>query len=542
MAGMNTNAEVFGAIAIEEKALLISAQGEEEEATWKTLPHKTQLLLLALCRLSAPLSNACLVPYLYFLIKSILSDPTHPTAPQQISRLTGLLVAAYPIGQMLTSILCGQLSDRYGRKPVILFGLTISVVANSAFGFSRTIGMLVFWRVLAGMANGMLGVMRTMTAEIVRDPKHQTRAFLAPPLIFNSGRVIALVIGGCLADPVDNLPSLFGPHGFFNFARNPLGVRWALQYPYALPALFNGAVLAACLVSATLWLRESVPKKVNGQDFGLALGKYVSNFIKRTVLRRHASGYTLVQTEEDNTTISFSSEPTHRPLFRDIWTSRLLKTLLAFALLPLHTSTFLHIFPVFLSMPTEPNPSPSIFQFAGGLGLASPTVGLYLAIFGIAGILLQLFIFPQFQKRLGKLGVFRLANLIFPLAYIFAPYLALLSGHDCAKWVVMAVVLFTQVMARTMAIPSSIILLTDAAPHRSVLGTVHGAGSTLSALFSACGPAIGGLLLAKGIEIGSVGLVWWSWLCTVSVVALGWSFMLDRGCEEKESCKSSIDL
>jgi hypothetical protein len=169
-----------------------------------------------------------------------------------------------------------------------------------------------------------------------------------------------------------------------------------------------------------------------------------------------------------------------------------------------------------------------MFRFTGGLGLPSPLVGLYLAAFGICGIILQLFIYPRIQKHLGTLGVFRFANSIFPIAYVFAPYLSLLAGHGTTKWVAMAAVLFTQVMARTMAIPSSVILLTEAAPRRSVLGTVHGAGNTLSALASAIGPVIGGMLLARGLEIGAVGIVWWCWLLLVGLAALIWSFMLEQ--------------
>jgi hypothetical protein len=179
-------------------------------------------------------------------------------------------------------------------------------------------------------------------------------------------------------------------------------------------------------------------------------------------------------------------------------------------------------------MPTMSHQQPNMVHFKGGLGLASPTVGLYLAGFGIAGIILQLIIYPRIQQRIGTLGVFRLANAIFPFAYVFAPYLTLLVDHQRVKWIAMAAVLFTQVIARTMAIPSSVLLLTEAAPHRSVLGTVHGAGNTLSALASACGPAIGGVLLAKGIESGVIGLAWWTWLCVVSVMALIWSFRLDK--------------
>jgi MFS family permease len=435
---------------------------------------------------------------------------------------------------MITSLLWGRLSDTYGRRPAILLGLTLSVIANVAFGFSRSIGMLCFWRVVAGMANGIVGVMRTMTAEIVKDRKHQPRAFLAPPLVFNTGRVIALAVGGCLADPVDNLPYLFGPAGIFNFPKYPTGVKWAVDYPYALPALFNGIVLATCLTAATLWLRESLPSKENHRDFGLVLGSALTTFIRqRTAQGSSSSRYALLHVEDPDVASALSTHsaanelstpPRQRPSICAICNVPLCKALVGFALLPLHNATFLHIFPVFLSMPTTPGQRPNMIYFTGGLGLTSPIVGLYLASFGIAGIILQLLIYTRIQQCIGTLGVFRLANAIFPFAYIFAPYLALLVDHRNAKLLAMAVVLFIQVMARTMAIPSSVILLTEAVPHRSVLGTVHGAGNTASAFASACGPAIGGVLFAKGIELGAVGLPWWSWLCAVSVFAAVWSF------------------
>ena len=530
-----------------------------EKVAWRDLPHKKQLLLLALCRLSTPLSNACLLPYIYYLVRSILSEPDHPPEPQQISRLTGLLVAAYPLGQMSTSLVWGRLSDTHGRKPAILLGLSISVISNLAFGFSKTITMLLFWRVLAGMANGILGVMRTMTAEIVKERKYQTRAFLALPLIFNSGRVVALAIGGCLADPVENIPALFGSSGIFNVHKNRDGVAWMLKYPYALPALFNGAVLLVCLLLAVLWLKESLPSKKNDWDPGLVFGKVIYKLITgHTTLKRSAE-YTPLQIEEEaegsleadlpiRQTASESANPSpviqydekcKRLSLRSICTRSLLKTLVAFGLLPLHNSTFLHIFPVFLSMPPSSNHDYTLFRFTGGMGLASPTVGLYLATFGICGILLQLFIYPRAQAYIGNLGIFRIANSVFPLTYAISPYLSLISGHKTARWTTMAVVLFLQVFSRTMAIPSSVILLTEAAPQRGVLGTVHGAGSTLSALSSAIGPIIGGLVLARGIEIGAIGLVWWSWLSLVGFAALAWSFVLDKGQEDEETMKSA---
>lgn len=270
----------------------------------------------------------------------------------------------------------------------------------------------------------------------------------------------------------------------------------------------------------------------------------ITQVLIRIFAKQHGAGYTAIRPQEGESSIlddsAAETTPNPRPIPRKssrdsentesgaIWTRSLLKVLGAFGLLPLHNATFLHIFPVFLSMPPTANHNANVIRFTGGLGLASPSVGLYLATLGICGIMLQLFLYPRIQRHIGNLGVFRLASSIFPVAYLLAPYLSLLSGHKTAKWVAMAAVLFLQVMARTMAMPSSVILLTEAAPRRSVMGTIHGAGSTLSAFSSAVGPIVGGMILARGIDLGIVGLVWWCWLLLVSLVTLAWSWTLAR--------------
>jgi len=515
---------------VEKTNKQVRTHERDEEATWQNLPHKKQLLLIALCRLSAPLTNTCLIPYLFFLVRSIVSEPERPTATQRISRLTGFLVAAFPIGQMLTSMLWGRASDSYGRKPAVILGLAISVVANVAFGFSRTFSMLMVWRVIAGMANGTEGVLRTMTAEVVKEQRHQPRAFLAPPVVFNSGRVIALAVGGCLANPVDNLPRLFGPESVFNTEMHPTGVRWTMKYPYALPALFNAIVLGACLLVAAIWLRESLPAKKSPPKNGFVAA--LSDFCRTKIFRQPTVKYTVIQDKEESldTIGSFvnasSSRFSHDSKTSSFWTREVCYALITFFLLPLHNATFLHTFPLLLSMPIVHNQKITAFLFRGGLGLASPTIGLYLAFFGIAGIVIQLFLYPWLHRRIGTLGMFRIASGLFPIPYMAAPYLILSANQGTIKWLAIAVTLFIQVMARTIAIPSSILLLTDSVPRRTVMGTIHGAGNTLSALASACGPAIGGVLLAKGVEMGAVGLVWWTWLCAVSLFTLGWSCLV----------------
>jgi hypothetical protein len=197
----------------------------------------------------------------------------------------------------------------------------------------------------------------------------------------------------------------------------------------------------------------------------------------------------------------------------------------------------MHILPLYLSTPPSTEPQKPPIFFNGGLGLHSPSIGLTLSSLGICGILLQLLIYPRLQSHLKTLGVFRLSLFIFPLVYAAAPYLSLLAPSQGSSlggpgWVALGTVVGAQIMARTLAIPSTVVLLTEAVRDKRVLGTVHGAGAMGSGLARAVGPAVGGWVFGLGLEKGVVGLVWWTWLGLVAVLALAASYLMDA--EERE--------
>ncbi|KAF3903750.1 hypothetical protein ABW21_db0209722 [Orbilia brochopaga] len=507
---------------------------KEPPVTWSSLPQKSQLLILAACRLSEPLSNTCLLPYLYYLIRSLDSESGNgqKASNSSISRRAGLLVAAFALAQFATSMIWARLADRFGRKPVIVYPLLVSIIANLGFGFGKTIPGVMLWRLVAGIANGNIGVMRTMTAEIVKERKYQSRAFLLLPLVFNSGNIAGLALGGLLATPTKSLPWLFG------------GIKWMEKYPFALPTIVNAFFLSIALVLAVGGLRETLPGKTGPghRDYGIEL----RNRLVRLFLRIRAHSYQALSADEESSS-SINLAPTRPnpheqpprslkpppPTNVSLRTKVILMTLCGFTLLPLHNAAFMQLFPIFLSTPfnshnIESRVRPDHFFFTGGLGYDSSTIGLYLSAFGCSGIFLQMFIYPTLQAKLGTLAIFRLAFIIFPLSYILTPYVLLLSD-PMARGVAIAFVLFLQVMARTLAIPSSVILLTNAAPSPKMLGTLHGIGNMLSSLARAVGPALGGWVSAKGMEIGMVGCVWWTYLTGIAIVGLAVSWKMEEG-------------
>lgn len=167
------------------------------------------------------------------------------------------------------------------------------------------------------------------------------------------------------------------------------------------------------------------------------------------------------------------------------------------------------------------------FNFTGGLGMPPRSVGFAMAVLGIIGIALQLFVYPRVNERLGTLGSFRYSLCLFPIAYILAPYLSLIpsskppptQASGVLVWLALSGVLCIQVIARTFALPATIILINNCSPHPSVLGTIHGISQSVSSFSRTIGPVVGGWGFGKGLQIGIVGAVWWS---LAALACLGW--------------------
>ncbi len=79
----------------------------------------------------------------------------------------GALVAAFALAQTVTAPAWGRLSDRVGRRPVILAGLGLSIVAYLAFAFAGSMTALLMSRLLQGIAGGTVSVVFAYVSEAV---------------------------------------------------------------------------------------------------------------------------------------------------------------------------------------------------------------------------------------------------------------------------------------------------------------------------------------------------------------------------------------
>lgn len=72
----------------------------------------------------------------------------------------------------------GGLSDRIGRKPVLLAGCFGTMLSMIMVGFASNIWAALIGRALGGFLNGNIGVIQTMVGEMVTRPEHERKCFL----------------------------------------------------------------------------------------------------------------------------------------------------------------------------------------------------------------------------------------------------------------------------------------------------------------------------------------------------------------------------
>ncbi|RHZ60115.1 putative MFS multidrug transporter [Aspergillus thermomutatus] len=523
----------------------------EKPVTWASLPKKGQLAILTFARLSEPLTQTSLQAYLFYQLKSF--DPSLPDST--ISAQAGIMQGSFTAAQFLTAVWWGRLADAewMGRKRVLLIGLLGTCISCLGFGFSRSFAAAVVFRVLGGILNSNVGVMRTMISEIIEEKKYQSRAFLLLPMCFNIGVIVGPIIGGSLADPINSYPHLFGPGSFLG---GKDGVWWMERWPFALPNVLSAIFIFAAFLALLFGLDETHEIAQYRSDWGRQVGRTLARFFSRHRVPRY---YRRLRNHEDNeslcidgsvtsrsapsTPIRLRALPRHgRPGFRQIWTPNVLLTLLVHFLLAFHTSAFNAMTFVFLPTPRAPeNSRKGFFHFSGGLGLPSSRVGLATAIIGVIGLPLQIFVYPQVQSRLGTLTSFRAFLPFSPLAYSLMPFLVIIPRYPWLVWPAFTAVVGLQVISRTFALPAAIILVNNCATDPSILGTVHGVAQSIASAARTLGPFIGGWGLGLGLQNNLVGGIWWA-LALEALIGwlLLWTIYEGKGIERKKEQREDV--
>ncbi|WP_421266875.1 MFS transporter [Aeromonas veronii] len=178
----------------------------------------------------------------------------------------GVIMGLYPLFQLVGSPWLGRLSDRYGRKPLLLLSLAgvLAGYALMALGIAwRSLPLLLLSRIVEGLCNGNIAIVQAMAADLA-GKEHKARSFAWINIGMNLGWVVGPMIGGYAA-VISGDYSLAAWLAVAMTLLNLLLVYWLI--PYRPP-------VAATLQAATLSSRQLLLQPALLPYFALTLISY----------------------------------------------------------------------------------------------------------------------------------------------------------------------------------------------------------------------------------------------------------------------------
>lgn len=116
--------------------------------------------------------------------------------------ILGVLLGVYPLVQFFTAPMLGVLSDRHGRKPILILAAAGNIIGNLilAFGvFELNVWIVLLGRVMTGCFSGALAVTQSAMSDI-SDPASRPKNFGLLGAMFGASLALGPAIGGILSD------------------------------------------------------------------------------------------------------------------------------------------------------------------------------------------------------------------------------------------------------------------------------------------------------------------------------------------------------
>ncbi|KAK3629137.1 hypothetical protein LTR56_018258 [Elasticomyces elasticus] len=474
-----------------------SKHGKEETP----LP-KGQLAILAIIALAEQTALNSISPYIPEMAA------TFPEVGDgQVGLYVGLIASSFALAQFTTNFAWGWLSDRIGRKPVVLMGTFLTACGFVAFGFCRHLWQAVLVQAFMGFVNGNQAVISTCLGEIT-DRSNQSRAFTYLPVIYGLGGITGPIVGGLMV-----------------MRHDPWHKDRPASYPYAPPNLFSAAILIIDMVLTMFFLKESLEC---AQDLP-PLGKRVGNLFSwmwqfthshaPTYLRgtkQQSNGHSRSEQsalleEEDEDDSDDTERPTVLPSkdqklkMKEILNRDTILLLATFFIFQLSNISYNSLYPVF-AQAAPPT----------GRSLTPEEIGLTLAFAGAISIVWQIGLFGRLREKIGNKVTYRVSLAGFVFAFVLMPFVGYKSGTGDGAgsptfkgkawlWVELCAVLIFKTVAAVGGLTSALLLITNSAPSHAVLGTLNGLAQTLSAAGRAVGPFASGALFSVATKVQPKG-------------------------------------
>ena len=183
-----------------------------------------------------------IIPLLPFYVKSLGGSGINIFGIHfGIGIITGFIIAAFTVAQLVSAPLWGRFSDRVGRRPTLLIALTASGIAYLIFGFAESLWLLFLSRIVQGAGGGTVGVIQAYVADTTA-PQDRARALGWLSATTNLGVALGPVLGS-FAITLGKRDLMPGPA--------------TLEMGHAAPGIFAAALCVINIAFAARYLTES---------------------------------------------------------------------------------------------------------------------------------------------------------------------------------------------------------------------------------------------------------------------------------------------
>ncbi|KAI1172591.1 major facilitator superfamily domain-containing protein [Nemania sp. FL0916] len=462
-----------------------------------------QLFLLAIVRLAEPIALTSIFPYAWSLVRHFQVGDE-----QNASFYAGLLISAFSLTEALMGMFWGSLSDRIGRKPVLILGCIGTMLSMIIVGFATNIWVALFGRAFGGLLNGNIGVIQTMVGELVTRPEHEPRAFAVMPFVWSLGTILGPAIGGIFADPHQTWPTIFPRHGCF------------ATFPYLLPNVICAALLLVSVVLGYFLLEETHPGM---RPREMLHGVYVSDetplletsdALKQPPVDLRSGTYRSFGGKAGSELDSEAQrvEDCEKRALLSIFNKRTMALITALSIFTYHSMTYDHLMPIFFE--DKRAPIDGIFTSAlgpfyspGGLGLSMQTVGMILAVNGAIALFVQIVVFPLAAAKIGVFKLFLLVTALHPIAYLIVPCLAYVPESVLLPAIYLC--LSIRNLLSIILYPLLLILIKKTTPSPDMLGKVNGLAASAGAACRMIAPPVAGYLYSLGSRVDCTAIAWY---------------------------------
>ncbi|KEP46582.1 MFS general substrate transporter, partial [Rhizoctonia solani 123E] len=349
----------------------------------------------------------------------------------------------------------GRISDRIGRRPVLMFGLFGQAASIFSVGLSKRFWQVVFSRALSGALNGNAVVAKSMVVELT-DETNQAQAFAFFPIVWSTGSTLGPFLGGTLSHPAKLLPGVFAA---------PF---WK-EYPYFLPCLIAAFYSGCVFIAGALFLKET----------------HIVH-----------PGHSVNGTAEYGAAPACPPRPRRSVSIRSVLTKRACIAITNYACLSFNDITYQGLLPVVFAVSVRD----------GGLGLEPRTIGLILGLQGIVTGVVQVLFFARLHRWLGNKRLYVTGYLCYSLLILSLPIMHALAVLEMRRviWVILGLHIALSCLA-FMAFGCVAIYVNSSAPSKDSLGTLNGVSQTIISIIRAIGPAAATSLFSLSVEKNILG-------------------------------------